>query len=129
MLALPQRAKYIYSIHGWSDKDIGYIETNGEYFHDGPGWALTGATAPDGVIWLFPVSQDDIFPLSLWKLIKDYILNNESVVIPMNKNMDKVLDGAKRYNGYLQDNMFIFGDALAGMKFYEGENRWLALKD
>lgn len=129
MLALTPASKNTYRTHGWSDYDIKFVEENCTILNYGNDWVLTAAVASDGVLWIYPASANDKFPVSLWKLIKEYIVEYGNVVIPMSKNMDKVDATAKRYNGYLLDNMYLFGDELKGLQFYEGKNRWLALND
>jgi len=124
MLQIPSRAKKCFMNHGWTESDVQYLADHGERIHEDDGWAMGMATAPDGVVWLYPAAQNNVFPLSLWKLIRQYILDNEHVVIPMNKNHDKVMNAAKRYNGHLQDNLFLFGDKLKGIRLYEGGKRW-----
>ena len=119
----------MYSVHGWSDSDIAYAEEHCTMLDHGTNWAICGAFASDGVLWLYPASANDIFPLAQWKKIRKYITTFDNVVIPMDRNQDKVMRVAKKYNGYLQDNMFLFGDQLKGLQYYEGNNKWLGLKN
>ena len=124
MPQITSRARYYFGLHGWSEADIDYLEENADSIEDKDGWAMGVATAPDGVVWLYPTSPDNIFPVSLWKRIRWYIQNNSNVVIPMSVDQEKVSDLASRYNGYLVSNLFMFGDELKGLQGYSGEKRW-----
>ena len=124
MLQITGNAHRLFSTHGWSDDDISYLLENADDIEMTEAWAIGVAVAPDGVVWLYPVAGVNDFPLSLWKRIKWYIQNNDNVVIPMNKNMDKVANAAKAYNGFLSDNYYMFGEELQGLKLHEGGKRW-----
>ena len=123
-VTLTTEERYSYSTHGWSDTDMTFIEDNAQVVHSGRGWVLSTALAPDGVLWVYPASNNNVFPISLWKLIRDLILAYPAVVIPMDQNQDAMTSAAKRYNGYLQDNLFMFGDKLKGVKLHSGGKKW-----
>ncbi len=129
MVVLSSNVRRIYSRHGWSDDDIQYLAANADEVLQHSDWALGIATAPDGVVWIYPASAMDTYPLSLWKAIKGLIESNDNVVIPMSRNVEKVTKAAKRYNGYLANNMFLFGEELAGLQEYLGGKRWLKLQN
>ena len=120
MVQITNRAQYFFEKHGWTEADLEYITENAFDIHDEDGWAMPMVRGPDGDLWLYPVSESDTFPISLWKKIKKYIEDEPAVVIPMSRNTDKVRVGAARYNGYLLDNLYLFGD-----KF----NKYKELKD
>ena len=124
MLDISIHGRHYYQVHGWTDEDIDFLLANGELIEEGERWVMGVGKAEDGVIWLYPTSPGNVFPLTLWKRIKWYIENNESVVIPMDKNMKRVSNAAKRYNGYLQDNLYMFGNELAKLKIVEGGQKW-----
>jgi len=129
MPVITSRARYYFGLHGWPESDIDYVEENADEIFDEDGWAMAVGHDLGGTTWLFPVSESDTFPLSLWKKIKWFIENDSSVIIPMSKNMDKVEDGAKRYNGFLMDNLYVFGDELKGLKKFKGGPVWSITKN
>ena len=123
MQKITDKAYHYYSNHGWSDADIEYIKENATII-ESEKWVMAVGLASDGVVWLYPVSSNDVFPVSLWKEIRNIILTVPNVVIPMQRNMGLVANAAKRYNGYLNDNLFMFGDELKGVQFpKEGARR------
>ena len=124
MVELTDRAKYYYGVHGWSDSDIQYLVDNCDEILDHDGWAMGVATDPNGVKWLYPTSPGNVFPVSLWKKIKWYIENSPGVIIPQDSNLEKVAKAAKRYNGYLSNNLWLFGEELHNLIEFKGENRW-----
>ena len=124
-LQISDRGVRFYREHGWTDADIAYLAANAERIEEDNKWVMGIGVAPDGVIWLYPAATGNIFPLSLWKRIKHYITNNPNVVIPMSMNTHLVEEAAKRYNGYLQDNLYMFGEQLRGAKLpKKGEMKW-----
>lgn len=125
MPRISEKGRDFYHKHGWNDKDIDYLMTNADEFEEGEQWIMGIARASDGVVWLYPTSPGNIFPVSLWKRIKWYIENNDNVVIPISTNLDKVMKAAKRYNGYLNDNLYMFGEQLKGVKLYDGAKKWM----
>ena len=120
MPVITSRAMYYFGTHGWSESDIDYAVEHSTYIIDKDAYCIIGTIGPDGVHWLYPVSASNTWPLSLWKAVKKIILEEDNVVIPMNKNTDKVKQGAKRYNGYLLDNLYMFGEELKGIKEIPG---------
>ncbi len=124
MIRLTSRSIRHYRIHGWSTADMEYLEANADLVETDENWSMAKATAPDGVVWLYPTSPGNEFPLSLWKRIKWYIDNNANVVIPMSRNQENVARVAKKYNGYLDDNLYMFGDALQDVRILKEANRW-----
>jgi len=125
MVQITGETAYLFGNHGWNDIDIQYIKENADHIYQNTQWAMPVVIAPDGALWLYPVARGNVFPLGLWKKIKEYIENNDSVVIPMSKNQDKVAEAAKRYNGYLIDNvLYAFGDKFVGLNLYEGDKKW-----
>jgi len=124
MPQITSRARYYFGLHGWPESDITYLEENADSIEDHDGWAMAKARASDGVLWLYPASEADTYPLSLWREIARLIKSEDNVIIPMNKNMDKVANATKRYNGYLLDNVLLFGDELKGLKEFPGESIW-----
>jgi len=120
MQEITSRARYLFSEHGWSDEDIDRAVKESSYIIDNRDYCIIGTLGPDGVHWLYPVSSGNKWCLSLWKEVKRIILAEDNVVIPMNKNMEKVKRTAQRYNGYLLDNLYLFGDELKGIKEVPG---------
>lgn len=120
MSRISDKSRHFYKYHGWSDNDIDYLITHAHHIEEDEHWVMGVAHAPDNVIWLYPTSPTNVFPLSLWKRIKWYIENNDNVVIPMDQNTEAVISGAKRYNGYLVDNAYMFGDELKNVKSIKG---------
>ena len=116
MVQITKRSQYFFEKHGWTEADIEYIRTTAYDIYDKDGWAMPKVRGPDGDLWLYPVSESGIFPLSLWKKIREYIEIEPAVVIPMSRNTDKVRVGAARYNGYLLDNLYLFGDKFENFK-------------
>ncbi len=116
MPLITDNARYLYGLHGWSEADIDYLEENAHDIIEQNGWVMGVGIASDGTVWLYPTSKGNVFPLSLWKEIKWFIEHHDSVVIPMDRNMDRVSNAAKRWNGYLVDNLWLFGDELKGIQ-------------
>ena len=77
MVEITKRARYFYEKHGWTDEDIAYAVENSFKLHDEDGWAMFAARAPDGVVWLYPTSQANTFPKTLWREIKRYITDED----------------------------------------------------
>lgn len=128
-MQLSARLKRNYHVHGWTEEDIQYLADNATKIHDHKDWSMAEVLLSDGTMWLYPTSQNNNFPLSLWKEIAKYILENPKVIIPMNRNQKLVASAAKRWNGYLCDNLlYLFGDELKGLHIYEGGKRWSNLK-
>ena len=115
MVQITKRARYYFDKHGWTDEDVDYIKEHAFDIYDEDGWAMPKVRGPDGDLWLYPVSEARDFPISLWKKIKGYI-EIENVVIPISRNQEKVRRGAARYNGYLMDNLYLFGDKFNKFK-------------
>jgi len=120
MPKVSDKGKKFYMAHGWTEHDIAYIEREAEIIEEGERWVMGIVVAPDGVKWLFPTSPGNMFPKTLWERIKYYIKHNNNIIIPMNQNFDLVEKAAKRYNGYLNDNLYMFGDELKGIQINKG---------
>lgn len=118
------RAEHHFRLHGWSDEDIDYIRNNANGIHDEDAWAMPYVYVDSDTVWLYPVSESDVFPKSLWKKIREYLQTNQNVVVPMSRNHDSVSKAAKRYNGYLQDNLlYIFRNELPNIKLCDGDDK------
>jgi len=123
MLELTEHTKSLYRAHGWSQSDIEYVMENCSEVETADNWAILYGRPSDGVVWIYPVSSSNTFPVSLWKRVKEIIQENDNVVIPMNKNMDLVSRAAKKYNGYLNDNLYMFGDDMKKAQCVKGSKR------
>jgi hypothetical protein len=114
-MQVSENSKGILLGHGWTSADIERISSLAAEVMTGRDYVMFTVYAVDGVTWLYPASRLNVFPLSLWRKIRSIIETGAPVVIPMDKNLDKVENAAKRYNGHLVDNMWLFGDMLAGV--------------
>ena len=107
-MELSDQTEFMYVRHGWSRNDVQHLADNAFEVIEDDRWAIGFIQDDEGMVWMFPVSRVNDFPLSLWKEVKKAIAKYPALTIPMQKNMDKLLVGASRYNGYLHDNMFTF---------------------